>query len=166
IREPDAWSAIRLTLLTAAHLLLAAGLLSLLLLHLLNLLAEFFGFLTQGLLLPAPVDGLLLALVLVLRELLLAAREFRRARTSIVPRETPAALLTAGPYALGRNPIYLADALILAGLVLRWDLAALPLVPAFVAVLTRRFIRGEEALCEATFGASWAAYARRTRRWL
>lgn len=98
--------------------------------------------------------------------LVLAAREFRRARTSIVPRETPAALLTTGPYRFSRNPIYLADALILAGLALRWDAGALWLVPAFAALVTHRFIRGEEALCAAAFGPSWAAYATSTRRWV
>lgn len=95
-----------------------------------------------------------------------AGVQFRRHHTSIVPRETPAALLTTGPYAFSRNPIYLADALILTGLVLRWDAGALPLVPAFVALITRRFIHGEEAVCRAAFGADWAAYAARTRRWL
>lgn len=95
-----------------------------------------------------------------------AGVQFRRHRTSIVPRETPAALLTAGPYAFSRNPVYLADALVLAGLVLRWDLAALPLVAVFMALITARFIRGEEALCRAAFGTAWDGYAARTRRWL
>lgn len=95
-----------------------------------------------------------------------AGVQFRRHRTSIVPRETPNALLTSGPYALSRNPIYLADALILTGLILRWDAGALPLLAAFVALITQRFILGEEALCRAAFGPSWAAYATRTRRWV
>ncbi len=95
-----------------------------------------------------------------------ASREFRRHRTSIIPRERPAALLTTGPFAYSRNPIYLADALILAGLVLRWDLASLPLVAAFVILISRRFIRGEEAGCAAAFGPAWQAYATRVRRWL
>jgi protein-S-isoprenylcysteine O-methyltransferase Ste14 len=98
--------------------------------------------------------------------LVLAAREFRRHRTSIIPRERPSALLTTGPYAVSRNPIYLADAMILAGLILAADLAALPLVPAFAALVTVRFIRGEEAGCRATFGPAWDAYAARVRRWL
>jgi protein-S-isoprenylcysteine O-methyltransferase Ste14 len=95
-----------------------------------------------------------------------ATVEFRRHRTSIIPRETPRALLTSGPYAFSRNPIYLADTLILAGLILRWDLAALPLAAVFMALIQRRFIAGEEAGCAATFGPAWAAYAGRVRRWL
>lgn len=107
--------------------------------------------------------GLVLAGLVLL---LLAAREFHRHRTSIVPRERPSALITTGPYACSRNPIYLADALILAGLALRWDLAALALVPAFLRLIDRRFVRGEEGLAEAAFGAAWRAYAARVRRWI
>jgi protein-S-isoprenylcysteine O-methyltransferase Ste14 len=95
-----------------------------------------------------------------------AVIEFRRSRTSIVPRETPRALLTSGPFAWSRNPIYLADTLILLGLILRWDLAALPLVPAFMLLIARCFIAGEEAGCEAAFGDQWRAYAARVRRWV
>lgn len=97
---------------------------------------------------------------------LVAGREFRRHRTSIIPRETPSALLTSGPYGRSRNPIYLADAMVLTGLVLRWDLASLPLVAVFVAVISQRFIRGEEAGCAAAFGPAWGSYAARVRRWL
>ncbi len=95
-----------------------------------------------------------------------AGVQFRRHRTSIVPRESPAALLTSGPYRFSRNPIYLADALILLGLVMRWDAGALPLVPAFIALITTRFILGEEGLCRAAFGPAWTDYAGRVRRWL
>jgi protein-S-isoprenylcysteine O-methyltransferase Ste14 len=97
---------------------------------------------------------------------LAAAVEFRRARTTIIPHGTPAAIVTSGVYRLSRNPIYLGDALILTGLGLRWDSAlALVLVPVFVAVITARFIRPEEARLEAHFGAEYAAWAARVRRW-
>jgi protein-S-isoprenylcysteine O-methyltransferase Ste14 len=116
---------------------------------------------------PAPAPWLgAAAVVFGLALFLWAGVQFRRRRTSIVPRETPAALLTTGPYALTRNPIYLADALILAGLALRWDAGGLVLVAGFVALISGRFIAGEEALCRAAFGARWDAYAARVRRWL
>lgn len=93
--------------------------------------------------------------------------EFRRHRTSVVPHRQPAALITTGVYRLTRNPIYLADALILAGLCLRWDaVPSLLLVPVFMAVITARFIRPEEARLAAGFGPAFAAWAARTRRWL
>jgi protein-S-isoprenylcysteine O-methyltransferase Ste14 len=120
-------------------------------------------------LLPAPGWQRVVGLGFIIAGVVLfvkAAVEFRRHRTSIVPRETPRALLTSGPFARTRNPIYLADALILLGLILCWDLAALPLVPAFILLISRRFIAGEEAGCAAAFGPAWEAYAARVRRWL
>ncbi len=97
----------------------------------------------------------------------LAVVEFLRARTTIVPRKEPSALVTGGIYRFTRNPIYLGDALILAGLVLRWEAwLALPLIPAFVWVIDRRFVRQEEATLAAAFPEAFAAYATRTRRWI
>ena len=88
-------------------------------------------------------------------------------RTTFIPRRDPTALVTGGVFALSRNPIYLADALVLAGLLIVWQaLWAAPLVPAFMWFITRRYIRGEEARIAARFGAAWRAYAARTRRWL
>ncbi len=95
-----------------------------------------------------------------------AAVEFRRARTTIIPHGQPSAIVTSGVYRLSRNPIYLGDALILAGLGLRWDsVLALGLVPVFVAVITARFIRPEEARLRARFGAAFDAWAARVQRW-
>jgi protein-S-isoprenylcysteine O-methyltransferase Ste14 len=96
----------------------------------------------------------------------MAAQQFRRHATTIMPREVPQALIDTGLYAYSRNPIYLADALILAGIAMRWDLAGLALVPVFVWVITRRFILGEEAGMRARFGPAFAAYAARVNRWL
>lgn len=88
-------------------------------------------------------------------------------RTTFIPRRDPSALVTGGVFRLSRNPIYLADATILLGLILHWGAwPALPLVPAFASLITRRFIRGEEARLAAAFGADFAAYRARTRRWL
>lgn len=87
--------------------------------------------------------------------------------TTVIPRRDPNALVTNGIFRLSRNPIYLADALILMGLILRWDaVLALPLVAAFIAVIQRRFIVDEEARLRAGFGAEFDAYMGRTRRWI
>ncbi|MDD8023355.1 MAG: isoprenylcysteine carboxylmethyltransferase family protein [Paracoccaceae bacterium] len=87
--------------------------------------------------------------------------------TTFIPRRDPQALVTTGLFALSRNPIYLADALILTGLLIAWQgLLALPLVAVFVAFITRRFIRDEEARIAAQFGDAFHAYCLRTRRWI
>jgi protein-S-isoprenylcysteine O-methyltransferase Ste14 len=114
---------------------------------------------------PQLLGGLLVgAGVLVI---VLAGLALSRARTTVIPHLRPTALVTDGIYGLSRNPIYLGDALILTGLVLRFDgVVALILVPLFVWVITDRFIRPEEARLRAGFGPAFDAWSARTRRWV
>ena len=98
---------------------------------------------------------------------LTAAGQMVLRHTTFIPRRDPSALVTGGVFALSRNPIYLGDALVLAGFLLINDgFLALPLVPAFMLLITRRYILGEEARILATFGDEYAAYCRHTRRWI
>ena len=97
----------------------------------------------------------------------LAIVEFRRHKTTVIPHETPTAMVRSGIYKRSRNPIYLGDVLILAGLILRFDaVLSLVLVPVFVWVLERRFILPEEDRLRRTFRADFARYERETRRWI
>lgn len=97
----------------------------------------------------------------------LAAWEMRRQRTTILPHHTPDRLVTGGIFSRSRNPIYLGDVLILAGLVLRFDaVLALPLVPVLLWVLERRFVIPEENRMRRAFRLDWARYERKVRRWL
>jgi len=92
---------------------------------------------------------------------------FWRFKTSVIPRQTPSALIDQGPYRISRNPIYLADLLILAGIVvLLGALSALVTVPLFWAAIQYRFILPEEAVLKETFGADYEAYCGSVRRWL
>ena len=96
-----------------------------------------------------------------------AIREFLRARTTIIPREAPSALITGGIFKYSRNPIYLADLLILLGVSLIWgSVPGLVLVPALGWLLESRFIRGEEARLAETFGPKFEEYRSETRRWI
>lgn len=93
--------------------------------------------------------------------------EFRRHRTTVIPHRNASALVTTGVYRASRNPIYLADALLLAGLALVWSaVSGLVLVPLFMAVIGARFIAPEEARLRAAFGADYERWAARTRRWI
>ncbi|NVO54617.1 isoprenylcysteine carboxylmethyltransferase family protein [Rhodobacteraceae bacterium B1Z28] len=97
----------------------------------------------------------------------LAIVEFRRHKTTVIPHETPTAMVQSGIYKRSRNPIYAGDVLILAGLILRFDaVLSLVLVPVFVWVLERRFILPEEDRLRRTFRADFARYERKTRRWI
>ncbi|SIO27530.1 Protein-S-isoprenylcysteine O-methyltransferase Ste14 [Rhodovulum sp. ES.010] len=96
-----------------------------------------------------------------------AAVHFLLERTSLIPRETPDKLVTTGLYRFSRNPIYLADTAILTGLVLIWDaVPSLVLVPVFMKLIERRFVRKEEAAIRARFGSEFDAYCARVRRWI
>jgi len=97
----------------------------------------------------------------------LAFVEFRRHATTVIPHNTPSTLIQSGIFARSRNPIYLGDALILAGLILRFDaVLALVLVPVFVWVIERRFIVSEEDRMRREFRAEFASYEQKVRRWV
>lgn len=111
------------------------------------------------------LGGLLVGGGLVLMALALA--EFRKARTTIIPHNTPSAMIQSGIFSRSRNPIYLGDALVLAGLILRFDaVLSLPLVPVFVWLIERRFILAEEARMRVEFRADFARYEQKVRRWI
>ena len=99
--------------------------------------------------------------------MLLAFVEFRKHKTTVVPHQTPSALIQTGIFRRTRNPIYLGDALVLAGLILRWDaVLALPLVPIFIWIIEKRFIIAEEDRMRREFRADFARYASKVRRWM
>lgn len=95
-----------------------------------------------------------------------AAVQMVLARTTVIPRRDPSRLVTGGIFALSRNPIYLGDALVLAGACLWLQVPwALPMVAAFGWVIETRFIRDEEARLEAAFGPEFRLWSQGTRRW-
>ena len=111
------------------------------------------------------LGGLLVGGGLVL--IMLAAYEMRRRRTTIIPHMEADHLVPTGIFKRSRNPIYLGDTLILAGLALRWEAPiALFLVPLFMFTITQRFILSEEDRLRRKFRADFARYCEKTRRWL
>lgn len=97
----------------------------------------------------------------------LALAEMRRHQTSFMPHDEAAHLVTSGIFKRSRNPIYLGDVMILAGLILYWDaVLALALVPIFVWVVEKRFIEKEEKRLHRKFLAQYAKYSQQTRRWI
>ncbi len=94
---------------------------------------------------------------------------FRKARTTINPMtpEASSALVSGGVYRFTRNPMYLALLLVLIGWALVVsNVAALVMLPLFVAYLNRFQIRPEERALHARFGAEFERYRERVRRWL
>jgi protein-S-isoprenylcysteine O-methyltransferase Ste14 len=97
----------------------------------------------------------------------LAIVQFRRHQTTVHPHNTPSTLIQSGIFARTRNPIYLGNALLLAGFVLGFDaVLALVLVPVFVWIIERRFIIPEEDTMRREFRAEFARYEKKVRRWV
>lgn len=96
-----------------------------------------------------------------------AQRTMRGHHANILPHRAATTLVTTGPFALTRNPLYLGNTLLLVGLAGMlanpWCLAAAGLE---VWLVTSLAIRREEAHLAAKFGVAWHHYARRTPRWL
>ncbi len=98
--------------------------------------------------------------------MLLAVSEMRRQRTTVIPHREAEHLVQSGIFKRSRNPIYLGDVLLLAGLILRWDAPlALPLVPVLLWVLERRFVIPEEDRLRRKFRQAFHRYTEKTRRW-
>ena len=88
-------------------------------------------------------------------------------RTTVLPHRCSSYLVTCGPFRFTRNPIYLGDTLILAGLGLitlnPWWLI---MASATVAVTTAFAIRNEERHLLSRFGFEFERYRRATSRWI
>jgi protein-S-isoprenylcysteine O-methyltransferase Ste14 len=94
---------------------------------------------------------------------------FHRARTTVnpfKPTET-STIVTAGIYRVSRNPMYLGLLFLLAGwAIMLSNVAAVAMLPAFVAYMTRIQIQPEERALQAKFGSEFTDYKGSVRRWL
>jgi protein-S-isoprenylcysteine O-methyltransferase Ste14 len=98
---------------------------------------------------------------------LAADRDFRRAETTVKPFEKSSALLTGGAFRFSRNPMYLGFILLLAAAaLLLGSLSCWLVIPPFIWIVWRSYVRHEETMLAGTFGEHWQAYRARTRRWL
>jgi protein-S-isoprenylcysteine O-methyltransferase Ste14 len=96
-----------------------------------------------------------------------AIRMMMRAGTTLNPTGTPEHLLTGGPFAVSRNPIYLANVVLLIGLGLITGNLWFVLLAFIAGFLTGRLaINGEEKMLASRFGKRYRDYARRVRRWI
>lgn len=101
--------------------------------------------------------------------MVLALREFRRAKTTVNPLrpETASSLVQSGVFSLSRNPMYLG----LFGILLAWTVylgapAGVAGLALFVTWMSLLQIRPEEKAMAALFEDDFVRYCRRVRRWL
>jgi protein-S-isoprenylcysteine O-methyltransferase Ste14 len=99
--------------------------------------------------------------------LIYAMLTLRRHNTTMLPDAGASVLVTSGPYWRFRNPIYLADVLILLGLAELsknvWFVVAAAL---FAVLVTKLAIVPEERHLERRFGEAYRDYKARSRRWI
>ena len=92
---------------------------------------------------------------------------FRKHQANMMPHKPATHLLTTGPFAHSRNPIYLANVLLVAGfgfaLGSRWFLFG---AVALFFLLSELVIKREEKHLEENFPQAWANYKNLVRRWI
>jgi len=99
--------------------------------------------------------------------LIAAALTLRRHGTSVLPDVGATTLVTSGPYRRFRNPIYLADCLILLGLAeLTKNVWLVIGAVVFAVLVTLLAIMPEERHLERRFGEVYLDYMAKSRRWL
>ena len=128
------------------------------------------GFLLQWAL-PLPMFGMRipgsLLLVIALGLIVWTAVLMSRAGTTPNPTRPTTALLIDGPFRFTRNPMYLANELIVIGVGLAANAPWVILMAIPAALLTRRLVIDKEERYLATkFGAEYLDYKSRVRRWI
>ncbi len=96
-----------------------------------------------------------------------AMRTLARARTTILPHRGADHLVTGGPFSFSRNPIYLANTLLMIGVGLVSGIAWFILLAIAAAFLTQKLaIEREERHLEQRFGKRYRDYRKKVRRWI
>lgn len=91
---------------------------------------------------------------------------FASARANVWPTRAASTLLTSGPFRIWRNPLYMAEVLLLLGAaeVMR-NVWFVPVAGVFAVAILKLGILPEEAHLEAKFGDDYLRYKRQSRRW-
>ncbi len=87
--------------------------------------------------------------------------------TTVLPDVGATHLVTSGPYSRFRNPIYLADAMIMLGVAeLTKNVWLVAAAVVFVALVHWLAVIPEERHLEKRFGQDYLAYKAKSRRWI
>lgn len=138
----------------------------------------FLGFLIAGIVsqsrwiegvFPISMEFYLGALIVLFGLILMltGARKFKKADTNIEPWKPTSNIISHGPYAYSRNPLYIAMTIIYLGIALAAGstIALLLLVPCLLFIRYYVIAR-EESYLERAFGDEYLAYKCKVRRWI
>ena len=96
-----------------------------------------------------------------------AMRTLHEAHTTILPNRGSSHLVTHGPFGFSRNPIYVANMVLMIGIgLLSLNAWFLPLAAVNAALTHVLAIRREENHLHARFGYQFETYCRKVRRWI
>lgn len=96
-----------------------------------------------------------------------AMRAMSRARTTIMPHRGSDHLVTGGPFSFTRNPLYLANTMLMVGVGLISGILWFILIAPFAAFVTQKLaIEREERHLELRFGKKFRDYSKKVRRWI
>jgi protein-S-isoprenylcysteine O-methyltransferase Ste14 len=122
--------------------------------------------------LPRPMSELLFAIGWLIVGVALAMdiaamRAMASAKTTIMPHRGSDHLVTGGPFAFTRNPIYLGNTMLMIGIGLIAGIVWFILLAPVAAFVTQKLaIEREERHLEARFGKKYRDYTKKVRRWI
>ncbi|MBO6539309.1 MAG: isoprenylcysteine carboxylmethyltransferase family protein [Rhizobiaceae bacterium] len=120
----------------------------------------------------SPIADLLFAIgwLMVLAALALdlgAMQTMRKAKTTILPTRAAEHLVTGGPFAISRNPIYLGNTTLMVAIgFIAGSLWFVLLAPVAAILTTYLAIRPEERHLTERFGKRYRDYQKKVRRWI
>lgn len=96
-----------------------------------------------------------------------AIRQMKRAKTTVMPHKASDHLVTKGAFSFTRNPIYLANTLLMFGIgLIAGILWFIPLGLVAALATTKLAIEREEKHLAQRFGKRFHDYAKTVRRWI
>lgn len=122
--------------------------------------------------LPPPMSDILFAVgwVMIAGALAIditAMRTMSRHKTTIMPNRASEHLVTDGPFSFTRNPIYLANVMMIAAIGLVSGIVWFLPMALVAGIATQKLaIEREEKHLDARFGKRYRDYVKRVRRWI
>jgi protein-S-isoprenylcysteine O-methyltransferase Ste14 len=93
--------------------------------------------------------------------------KFKEVGTTVRPDRAANTLVTAGPYKVTRNPMYLGLAIVYLGIAIAGQsVSAIILLPIVLAIIQHWVVGPEEAFLEKRFDAEYISYKEKVRRWI
>ncbi|MEE3165013.1 MAG: isoprenylcysteine carboxylmethyltransferase family protein [Pseudomonadota bacterium] len=97
----------------------------------------------------------------------IAANQFIKAKTSIIPLTESSFLVKKGIFRFSRNPMYTGMTIFLVGLgVILNNFYNIAVISGFFLLIRNKFVMKEEELLKETFGEEYLSYIKEVRRWI